>query len=117
MDEGIGPAEQADTATTRSAVSSVDGSDTTGDGAVLAIGTLVGRYRIRRLLGSGGMGRVYLARDSLLGRSVALKVIRRDRARALDLERFVLEARTTARLNHPHILVLYDVGEHGGAPY
>ena len=88
-----------------------------GSGTLLVPGELVGRYRIRRLIGEGGMGHVYLARDVTLGRSVALKFVRPDRLSAGDLDRFITEARTVARLNHPHIVVLYDVSEHRGAPY
>lgn len=77
-------------------------------------GEVVGRFRVRRLVGQGGMGRVYLARDTMLGRSVALKVVR---AADLDTEQFIGEARITAQLNHPHIVQLFDVGRHGEQPY
>jgi len=80
----------------------------------LIAGELVGRYRVRKLVGEGGMGRVYLARDLTLGRSVALKMVRE---LGVSPERFVREARITAQLNHPHIVQLYDVGEHGPTPY
>src|SRR5262245_13937412 len=88
-----------------------------GDGIALVVGEQVGRYRVRRLIGEGGMGRVYLARDTTLGRSVALKIVRPECVSARDIHRFISEAQTTARFNHPHIVVLYDVGEHRGAPY
>ena len=78
---------------------------------------LVGRYRIRRLIGEGGMGRVYLARDTALGRSVALKLIKSERLGGGAFEKFLDEARTTAQLSHPHIVVVYDVGVHDGLPY
>jgi eukaryotic-like serine/threonine-protein kinase len=77
-------------------------------------GELVGRFRVRRLVGQGGMGRVYLARDTVLGRSVALKVVR---AGGRDAERFITEARITAQLGHPHIVQLFDVGRHHDRPY
>jgi len=83
----------------------------------LAASALVGRYRIRRLVGEGGMGRVYLARDTALGRSVALKIVRRAAMGQAEVERFLIEARTTAQLNHPHIVAIHDVGEHQGMPY
>ena len=70
----------------------------------LAIGDTFGRYQVRRLLGRGGMGQVYLARDITLGRSVALKII----TDAGDANRFLDEARAIARLNHPNIVQLYD---------
>jgi serine/threonine protein kinase/formylglycine-generating enzyme required for sulfatase activity len=89
----------------------------TSDNTEVALGELVGRYQLRRVLGEGGMGRVYLARDMTLGRSVALKLVRRDRAGRAAIARFVDEARIIASLNHPHIIQLYDVGEHRGSPY
>jgi eukaryotic-like serine/threonine-protein kinase len=127
MADHLDPVREPDRAIsgTRSATASADArrtgpEETARAGAAataLAIGEQVGRYRVRRLIGEGGMGRVYLARDTVLGRSVALKVIRPERVSARDVDRFIVEARATARLNHPHIVVLYDVGEHRGAPY
>ncbi len=99
------------------AVSRVDGAPAESQPVELAAGELVGRYRVRRAVGEGGMGRVYLARDESLGRSVALKIVLPEQVRARDLQRFIQEARTTAKLNHPHIVVLYDAGEHRGVPY
>jgi formylglycine-generating enzyme required for sulfatase activity len=93
----------------------VDGADAAVE--EVALGDVIGRYQIRRLLGAGGMGRVYLARDVTLGRSIALKVVRRDRVGGGGLARFLDEARLIALLNHPHIVQLHDVGEHRGAPY
>jgi len=83
----------------------------------LALGEIVGRYQIRRLIGHGGMGQVYLARDTMLGRSVALKVVRPERVGAAGIERFVEEAQLLAALNHPNIVQLYDAGVHRGGPY
>jgi serine/threonine-protein kinase len=77
-----------------------------------------GRYRIVRLLGEGGMGAVYLARDSQLDRDVALKVPQfsgADAARLLD--RFRQEARAAATVHHPNICPVYDVGEIDGVHY
>lgn len=82
----------------------------------LLAGERVGRYRIRRILGQGGMGRVYLARDELLGRSVALKVVRSERLGGSG-ERFAQEAQLLAALNHPHIVQVYDVGVCRAGPY
>ena len=81
-------------------------------------GQIVDHFRIIRLLGKGGMGAVYLARDIELGRKVALKVIR-NKGRVTDevRKRFVKEARTTAKFNHPHIVTVYAVGELDGLPY
>jgi serine/threonine-protein kinase len=78
---------------------------------------LVGRYRIERELGAGGMATVYLAHDLRHGREVALKVLRPDLAQALGRDRFVQEIRLAARLTHPHILPLYDSGEADGLLY
>ncbi|HEV3165746.1 MAG TPA: serine/threonine-protein kinase, partial [Isosphaeraceae bacterium] len=84
----------------------------------LTAGTLLGPYEILAPLGSGGMGAVYRARDSRLGREVALKVL--PPAAASDperLRRFQQEASTTGQLNHPNLLAIFDVGTHNGTPY
>jgi serine/threonine protein kinase len=84
----------------------------------LTPGATVGPYRILSLLGSGGMGEVYCARDDRLGRDVAVKVLPPAYAADSDrLRRFDQEARAAAALNHPHILNVYDIGTHGGAPF
>src|SRR5262245_1891580 len=81
-------------------------------------GVTVGTFRIIRLLGEGGMGEVYLARDAALGRLVALKIIRSDRLRRPQaVERFLFEARATATFNHPNIISIYSAGEHAGVPW
>jgi formylglycine-generating enzyme required for sulfatase activity len=77
----------------------------------------VGQFRVRRLLGEGGMGRVYLARDQVLGRLVALKIVRADRLGADGAERFLEEARLTARFAHPHIVTIFEVGRFRGVPF
>jgi serine/threonine protein kinase/tetratricopeptide (TPR) repeat protein len=77
------------------------------------IGELVGKYRIDKLLGAGGMGEVYLATDTLLNRTVAIKFLPRDlESRERVVLRFLREARACARLTHPNIARLYDVGVH-----
>jgi hypothetical protein len=77
-----------------------------------------GRYRIRRLLGRGGMGSVYLAHDTELDRPVALKVPRFTAEEGSDvLERFRREARAAATLSHPGICSVYDVGVQDGIPF
>jgi predicted Ser/Thr protein kinase len=77
-----------------------------------------GRYRIRGVLGRGGMGTVYLADDTQLGRAVALKVPHFSPAGDPDArERFRREGRAAAALDHPHLCRVYDVGEHDGVPY
>jgi tetratricopeptide (TPR) repeat protein len=75
---------------------------------------LSARYEIERELGRGGMATVYLARDLKHDRWVALKVLHPELAHALGPERFLREIRTTARLDHPHILPVLDSGEAGG---
>ena len=74
---------------------------------------LADRYRLERPLGAGGMASVYLARDLRHDRDVAVKVIHPDLGAALGGERFLAEIRTTARLQHPHILPLLDSGDAG----
>jgi serine/threonine-protein kinase len=78
---------------------------------------LADRYRIERELGSGGMATVYLARDLRHDRDVAIKVLHPDLGAALGGERFLAEIRTTARLQHPHILPLLDSGDAAGLLY
>jgi serine/threonine-protein kinase len=75
---------------------------------------LSGRYQLEREIGAGGMATVYLARDIRHDRRVALKVLRPELSAILGAERFVKEIRTTANLQHPHILPLHDSGEAGG---
>ena len=72
---------------------------------------LQGRYRIERQLGEGGMATVYLADDLEHNRNVALKVFRPELAAVVGAERFLAEIETTANLQHPHILPLFDSGE------
>ncbi|MGE0354136.1 MAG: protein kinase [Gemmatimonadales bacterium] len=72
---------------------------------------LAGRYRIERELGAGGMATVYLAHDIRHDRKVALKVLRPELAAVIGAERFLAEIKTTANLQHPHILPLHDSGE------
>jgi len=76
---------------------------------------VAGRYDVTALLGSGGMADVYRAADRLLQRDVALKVLL-ERSEAIR-HRFLLEARSLARLNHPGIVAVYDAGEAQGIPY
>src|SRR5208282_6078552 len=84
----------------------------------LASGTKLGPYEIQSPLGAGGMGEVYRAKDSRLGRDVAIKVLPEKLARDAErLQRFETEARAIAALNHPNILSIHDIGTYQGAPY
>ncbi len=85
----------------------------------LMIGTLLnGRFRLEERVGSGGMSTVYRAFDETLERWVAIKLLQRDIAGDDDqIERFRREARSVARLNHPHVVTVIDAGEDDGTPY
>src|SRR5271169_1961752 len=84
----------------------------------LSFGTKLGPYEIQSPLGAGGMGEVYRARDTRLGRDVAIKVLPQALANDPDrLRRFEQEARTIAALSHPNILGIHDIGTHDGAPF
>ncbi len=78
---------------------------------------LAGRYRIQRKLGEGGMASVYLAEDLKHERKVALKILKPELAAVIGAERFLAEIKTTANLQHPHILPLFDSGEAEGFLY
>jgi eukaryotic-like serine/threonine-protein kinase len=84
----------------------------------LAPGTKLGPYEIVAPIGAGGMGEVYRAKDTRLGRDVALKILPESFAREADrLRRFEQEARAVAALNHPNILAIHDIGQHNGTPF
>ena len=78
---------------------------------------LAGRYRVDREIGAGGMATVYLANDLKHDRMVAVKVLKPELAVAIGAERFLAEIKTTANLQHPHILALHDSGEVNGTVY
>ncbi len=75
------------------------------------------RYEIDREVGSGGMAKVFLARDLKHDRDVAIKVLRPELSSGIGKERFLREIKLAARLTHPHILPLYDSGESDGVLY
>jgi TolB-like protein len=85
---------------------------------MLNAGTRIGPYEVLSQLGAGGMGEVYRARDTRLGRNVAIKVLPAEFAADPErLRRFEREATATAALSHPNILTVYDVGTHDGMPF
>ena len=85
---------------------------------MLKSGTRLGPYEIVGAIGAGGMGEVYRARDSRLGRDVAIKVLPSSFSADADrLQRFEQEARAAAALNHPNILAVHDIGTERDAPF
>ena len=101
---------------TRSVVGAVLGEH---DESMPQLGDVVGEhYRVRDVLGMGGMGTVYLARDERLGRDVALKVIRADKATdGTVLESFAKEARAMASVRHPNVVTIHAIGDWRGRPF
>ncbi len=94
-------------------------NDTTGVHAASAQphpGVRINQYEMIKMIGEGGMGTVYLARDLRLGRRVAIKFLQSSQNSELT-KRFLVEARATARCQHENIVVIYEVGEQAGAPY
>src|SRR5262247_144534 len=84
----------------------------------LDVGTRLGSLEITVLLGKGGMGEVYRARDTKLKREVAIKILPEEFARDADrLSRFQREAETLASLNHPNVAAIYDIQEFGGSRF
>src|SRR5712692_11089078 len=86
--------------------------------ASLSPGTKLGRYEIRSKIGAGGMGEVYLAQDTELDRTVAIKIL--PEALASDqqrLQRFIQEAKAASALNHPHILTIHEIGGVGASRF
>src|SRR5256886_7600581 len=81
------------------------------------VGQTLGHYKILEQIGKGGMGEVYRARDTRLGRDVAIKVLPSAFSSDADrLRRFEQEARAASALNHPNILVIHDIGTENGSP-
>src|SRR5881397_3980405 len=84
----------------------------------LVTGTRLGRYEIRSQIGEGGMGEVYLARDTQLDRRVAIKILPASLAADEQrLQRFIQEAKAASALNHPHILTIYEIGTTGASRF
>ena len=80
-------------------------------------GTRLGPYEVEQLLGVGGRGEVYAARDPRLGRSVAIKVLPVGTADTMAVVRLRREAHVVAALNHPNICSIFDIGEDDGSPF
>src|SRR5215510_1436874 len=86
--------------------------------APISVNTVIGQYKIISKIGEGGMGEVFRARDTKLGRDVAIKVLPACLLKNIDrLDRFGQEARAAGSLNHPNILVIHQIGSHEGVPY
>ena len=84
----------------------------------LSVGTRLGRYEIRSLIGAGGMGEVYLATDTELDRTAAIKILPEELASDKDrLQRFVQEAKSASALNHPHIITIYEIGTYANSKF
>src|SRR5687767_1068036 len=83
------------------------------------VGEKISHYKIKRLLGKGGMGEVYLAEDTKLNRRVALKILPREFSQNAERmrHRFVREAKAASGLNHPHIAHIYEIGEAEGVNF
>jgi len=96
-------------------VTAPTGPSTSRAGVIaLAPGTMVGRYRVKATLGAGGMGVVYRAVDPELGRDVALKLLRGDRAGDDEERRLVREGQALAKVSHPNVIAVHDVGTTDG---
>ena len=93
------------------------GDDAFGDVLHERLGDIIGRYRIESVVGQGGMGIVYAARDDTLRRTVALKVLARDALGEDGPARLLREARAMASIDHPNVLSVHDVGLHDGLVY
>ena len=123
---GDGPAKAAgrpvptDTAASFEEKGSEEGTELTEEpptAASASVPTTLGRYEVRRLLGSGGFGAVYLGHDGQLDRAVAIKVLRAGAGQRADPERSRQEARRLAQLHHAGIVAVHDIGVHEGDVY
>jgi urea transport system substrate-binding protein len=93
-------------------------SGAAGDPRSIAVGDRIGRYQITGILGAGGMGTVFMAHDSALDRTVAIKVLAPNAvANPNALSRFIVEARSAAKLSHPNTVPIYEIGQIAGIHY
>ncbi|MDX2090499.1 MAG: protein kinase [Kofleriaceae bacterium] len=121
--DSVGPSVSSNTGGSqpgRSAWDTYDGSSQPpvaqqGMSSLPQLGDRINQYEVIKLLGEGGMGSVFLARDVRLGRRVAIKFLQTNQPELT--QRFLVEARTTALCQHDNIVVIYEVGEHNGSPY
>jgi predicted Ser/Thr protein kinase len=113
MDDPAGTVTTYAADTTRSIASVVRPSGSVSEGELLRPGSSVGRYVVMTHVGAGGMGRVYAAHDPELDRKVALKLLRAERNDDVGRNRLVGEARALAKLAHPHVVAVHDVGTVG----
>ena len=109
------PAADDDTVSGSAPDAELAGTDTRPERLSVTSGMRIDRYELIRELGRGGMGAVYLARDTQLGRRVAVKFLQSDDPRLT--ERFIVEAQATARCSHENIVVIHDVKDLGGNPF
>jgi eukaryotic-like serine/threonine-protein kinase len=117
-DRKLPPKPAASKSTAASGMAPGISSQVPASSASIPLPERIGRYRIERVLGHGGFGTVFLARDEQLNRSVAVKVPHADRVDLpQDVELYQAEARTVASLEHPHIVPVYDVGSSAEFPF
>ena len=112
------PAQQAPSVARRAVRTAATATATPASAGGASSDFTIGHYHIERAIGRGGMGDVYLARDTKLGRPVAVKLLRADyNPTESRVRRFHQEARAVCALNHPNIVTIYEVGESDGAPF
>ncbi len=117
FDPSVGRCNRQSAICTLQSALSIRPSAPTDGTTVRLTSALADRYRIERELGEGGMATVYLAEDVKHDRKVAVKVLRPELAAVIGADRFLAEIKTTANLQHPHILPLHDSGEAGGTVF